>query len=90
MQTIFVSEVDRVGHDSVYWVRREASFAVGALAKVVPLELVLSSLVGKQNTLCSHLIDAFHSYLYTKHSSMTKNGTCATPSSSPFLAFWHE
>jgi serine/threonine-protein phosphatase 4 regulatory subunit 1 len=48
MQTIFVSEVDRVGHDPVYWVRREASFAVGALAKVVPLELVLSSLVGRQ------------------------------------------
>lgn len=47
MQTIFVSEVDRVGHDPVYWVRREASFAVGALAKVVPLELVLSSLVGR-------------------------------------------
>lgn len=48
MQTMFVSEVDRVGHDPVYWVRREASFAVGALAKVVPLELVLSSLVGRQ------------------------------------------
>ena len=48
MQTIFVNEVDRVGHDPVYWVRREASFAVGALAKVVPLELVLSSLVGRQ------------------------------------------
>lgn len=48
MQTIFVSEVDRVGHDPVYWVRREASFAVGALAKVVPLELVLSTLVGGQ------------------------------------------
>jgi len=48
MQTIFVSEVNRVGHDSVYWVRREASFAVGALAKVVPLELVLSSLVDRQ------------------------------------------
>jgi len=48
MQTIFVNEVDRVGHDPVYWVRREASFAVGALAKVVPLELVLSSLVSRQ------------------------------------------
>ncbi len=48
MQSMFVSEVDRVGHDPVYWVRREASFAVGALAKVVPLELVLSSLVGRQ------------------------------------------
>lgn len=37
-----------MGHDPVYWVRREASFAVGALAKVVPLELVLSTLVGIQ------------------------------------------
>jgi serine/threonine-protein phosphatase 4 regulatory subunit 1 len=59
MQTIFVSEVDRVGHDLVYWVRREASFAVGALAKVVPLELVLGSLVGGQNTISSHCIDTF-------------------------------
>jgi serine/threonine-protein phosphatase 4 regulatory subunit 1 len=59
MQTIFVNEVDRVGHDHVYWVRREASFAVGALAKVVPLELVLSSLVSRQNTPCVHFIDTF-------------------------------
>lgn len=56
MQTIFISEVDRVGHDPIYWVRREASFAVGAMAKVVPLELVLSSLVGRHNTHCPHLL----------------------------------
>jgi hypothetical protein len=41
----FVKEVERVGHDPVYWVRREASFALGALAKVVPEELVINSLV---------------------------------------------
>ena len=41
----FVAEVERVGRDPVYWVRREASFAVGALAKVVPEEVVISSLV---------------------------------------------
>ena len=41
----FVAEVERVGRDPVYWVRREASFAVGALAKVVPVEVVTSSLV---------------------------------------------
>lgn len=41
----FVAEVERVGRDSIYWVRREASFAVGALAKVVPVEVVTSSLV---------------------------------------------
>ena len=37
--------MERVGRDPVYWVRREASFAVGALAKVVPEEVVISSLV---------------------------------------------
>lgn len=41
----FVTEVERVGRDPVYWVRREAAFAVGALAKVVPDEVVTSSLV---------------------------------------------
>ncbi|KAF8078049.1 armadillo-type protein [Lyophyllum atratum] len=38
-QDAFVKEVVRVGQDSVYWVRREASFALGALAKVAPLPL---------------------------------------------------
>lgn len=41
----FVSEVERVGRDPVYWVRREASFALGALAKVVPQEIVICSLL---------------------------------------------
>lgn len=41
----FVQEVERVGRDPVYWVRREACFAVGALSKVVPQEVVLSTLV---------------------------------------------
>jgi hypothetical protein len=45
MQDVFVQEVWRVGSDSVYWVRREASFAIGALAKVVPLEMVTTYLV---------------------------------------------
>jgi serine/threonine-protein phosphatase 4 regulatory subunit 1 len=40
-----VAEVERVGRDPVYWVRREASFALGALAKVVPQEIVIGSLV---------------------------------------------
>jgi len=44
-QRAFVREVERVGRDPVYWVRREASFALGALAKVVPDELVISSLL---------------------------------------------
>ncbi|RDB20973.1 Serine/threonine-protein phosphatase 4 regulatory subunit 1 [Hypsizygus marmoreus] len=47
----FVREVERVGHDEVYWVRREASFALGALAKVVPEEVVICSLVPLFDTL---------------------------------------
>lgn len=54
MQRAFVEEVQRVGGDSVYWVRREASFALGALAKVVPEDLVISTLVSILNLfLCS-------------------------------------
>ncbi|KAG8217817.1 armadillo-type protein [Butyriboletus roseoflavus] len=37
----FVREVERTGKDPVHWVRREASFALGALAKVIPEELVV-------------------------------------------------
>ncbi|KAI0831486.1 hypothetical protein BC628DRAFT_1312178 [Trametes gibbosa] len=48
----FVSEVERVGRDPIYWVRREASFAVGALAKVVPVEVVTSSLLPLFESLC--------------------------------------
>lgn len=40
-----MKEVERVGRDSVYWVRREASFALGALAKVVREDVVITSLV---------------------------------------------
>ncbi|KAH6918687.1 HEAT repeat family protein [Coprinopsis sp. MPI-PUGE-AT-0042] len=46
IQRAFVQEVERVGRDSAYfYVRREASLALGALAKVVPEDLVLNSLV---------------------------------------------
>ncbi|KAI9065105.1 ARM repeat-containing protein [Trametes sanguinea] len=48
----FVAEVERVGRDPIYWVRREASFAVGALAKVVPVEVVSSSLLPLFESLC--------------------------------------
>jgi serine/threonine-protein phosphatase 4 regulatory subunit 1 len=41
----FVREVERIGQDSLYWVRTEVSFAIGALAKVVPAEIVRASLV---------------------------------------------
>ena len=41
----FAEEVVYIGADPLYWVRREASFAVGALAKVVPAEVVLLCLL---------------------------------------------
>ncbi|KAG8937098.1 hypothetical protein FRC02_006298 [Tulasnella sp. 418] len=41
----FSTEVFRVGRDPVYWVRREAAYALGALAKVAPFDLVFSTLV---------------------------------------------
>lgn len=56
MQEVFVQEVWRVGSDSVYWVRREASFAIGALAKVVPLEMVETYLVSDRLRFCSTAI----------------------------------
>ncbi|EIN07478.1 ARM repeat-containing protein [Punctularia strigosozonata HHB-11173 SS5] len=48
----FVGEVTRAGRDPVYWVRREASFALGALAKVVPFEIVTGSLLPLFEALC--------------------------------------
>ncbi|KAJ7156081.1 armadillo-type protein [Mycena crocata] len=51
IQHAFVKEVERVGHDPVYWVRREASYALGALAKVVPDEVVVCSLIPLFNSL---------------------------------------
>ncbi|KAF8797930.1 ARM repeat-containing protein [Phlegmacium glaucopus] len=45
IQHTFVKEVERVAHDPIYWVRREASFALGALAKIVPEEIINISLL---------------------------------------------
>jgi len=53
-QRAFVREVERVGQDPVYWVRREASFALGALAKVVPDELIIGSLVSVYTRCAPH------------------------------------
>ncbi|EJD05837.1 ARM repeat-containing protein [Fomitiporia mediterranea MF3/22] len=55
-QSAFVKEVDRAGHDSVYWVRREATFALGALAKVVPEELLYISLLPLFDCFCEDTI----------------------------------
>lgn len=50
MKLVFVKEVERVAKDPVYWVRREASYTLGALAKVVPVVTVVSSLVSSRFT----------------------------------------
>ncbi|KAG8904714.1 hypothetical protein FRB99_001300 [Tulasnella sp. 403] len=42
---MFTDEVLRVGRDGIYWVRREAAYALGALAKVVPLQVLTLSLL---------------------------------------------
>ncbi|KAI0273673.1 armadillo-type protein [Gloeopeniophorella convolvens] len=49
----FVQEVERVAQDPVYWVRKEASYALGALAKVVPIEVIHLSLLPLFETLTS-------------------------------------
>ncbi|KAK7693654.1 hypothetical protein QCA50_003223 [Cerrena zonata] len=63
-KTAFVSEVERVGRDSVYWVRREASFTVGALAKVVPVEVVKLQLLPLFKLLCED------SFWQVRHSAL--------------------
>ncbi|KAG9028845.1 hypothetical protein FRB95_006007 [Tulasnella sp. JGI-2019a] len=42
---IFAEEVVRVGRDHVYWVRREAAYALGALAKVVSQEVLIDAML---------------------------------------------
>ncbi|KAJ3901234.1 armadillo-type protein [Lentinula edodes] len=61
---IFVSEVARVSQDPVYWVRREACFALGALAKIVPAEVVQLTLLRTLQTL---VVDPVH---HVRHSSL--------------------
>lgn len=64
-QTAFVAEVERIGKDQVYWVRREASFALGALAKVVPQEVVLCALLPVFDALrCDTVWHVRHSALF--------------------------
>lgn len=58
-----MKEVERVGRDPVYWVRREASFALGALAKVVPPEVVLCSLVCIYKPACEECLSSYISQL---------------------------
>ncbi|KAF9453236.1 ARM repeat-containing protein [Macrolepiota fuliginosa MF-IS2] len=41
----FIKDVSCSAKDPVYWVRREAVFAIGALARVVPIDLVVKHLL---------------------------------------------
>ncbi len=61
-QNAFVKEVERVVMDPVYWVRRESSFVLGALAKVVPDEIVHSSLVNHENVYLDITLTFFPSF----------------------------
>ncbi|EEB95566.1 hypothetical protein MPER_05444, partial [Moniliophthora perniciosa FA553] len=61
----FVKEVERVSQDPIYWVRQEACFALGALAKVVPEELVLLTLMPLlSNVVSDPAYQVRHSSLY--------------------------
>jgi serine/threonine-protein phosphatase 4 regulatory subunit 1 len=51
----FVVELERIARDQVWFVRSEAAFALGALAKVVPKEVVLASLASTRIMFCSRL-----------------------------------
>ncbi|KAI5122084.1 hypothetical protein M0805_006066 [Coniferiporia weirii] len=51
-QLAFVKEVERAGRDVVFWVRREATFALGALAKVVPEEILYLTLLPLFESFC--------------------------------------
>jgi hypothetical protein len=62
MKLAFMKEVERVAKDPIYWVRREASYTLGALAKVIPVEIVVSLLVGL------HFFDIHLNQLTFQHS----------------------
>lgn len=75
-QRAFVREVERAGRDPVHWVRREASFALGALVKVIPEELVVSALV--RVVYVPILVNAskiFLSFRYSKRYAKIRSGT---------------
>ena len=90
-QRAFVAEIERSRYDPVYWVRREATFALGALAKVVPEELVFLSLV-RDNLALDIFADFFsrnestdYSYLCLTLSQMTRHGMSDSLSCFPYL-----
>jgi hypothetical protein len=49
-QCTFMREVEQVGRDPIHWVRREVSFALDALAKIISNELIIDSLMSTQHS----------------------------------------
>lgn len=86
MKLAFVKEVERVAKDPVYCVRREASYTLGALAKVIPDEVVVSSLVSifaLPDMVPINLTSAY-SYPYSRTCARTKSGMSDTLQSLPY------
>lgn len=86
-QNAFVKEVERVVMDPVYWVRRESSFVLGALAKVVPDEIVHSSLVSHENVYSDITLTILSSFLFWNVYSSTLLPLFATPRFSLFPSY---
>jgi serine/threonine-protein phosphatase 4 regulatory subunit 1 len=83
MKLAFVKEVERVAGDPIYWVRREASYTLGALAKVIPAEIVVSSLVSVHLAEYAHqeYLTFPYSCPYSRICVETKSGMYDTPRS---------
>jgi len=92
MKLAFVKEVERVAGDPIYWVRREASYTLGALAKVIPAEIVVSSLVSmgvsRQTRESPNVGASPHSCPYSRPCVRTKSGMFGTPHSLHSLRRW--
>ena len=92
MKLAFVKEVERVAKDPIYWVRREASYTLGALAKVIPIEIVVSSLVRFNifGYACKapNVRTLPHSCHYSRSCVRTKSGMFDTPHSLHYPRLW--
>jgi len=94
-KTAFVREVERIGRDQIYWVRKEASFALGALAKIVPEEVVVCSLVYTYSLgfPSAALSDDFFPFIcscqFLTLCARIQCGMCAILRYSPFPPFFH-
>ncbi|KAF9792766.1 armadillo-type protein [Thelephora terrestris] len=73
MKLAFAKEVERVANDPIPWLRREASFTLGALAKVIPAEIVISSLLPLLETLCRDEVwNVRHSALFALPATLAR------------------